>query len=94
MSEYDYNYPVQQPAKANGISVTALILGIVCFFCNPCSLVAPAAVICGIIGLATSKDRPKGMAIAGLILGACGILAQLLFDIIGILFSGGLTFFI
>lgn len=94
MSEYDYNYPVQQPAKASGVSITALILGIVCLFCNPCSLVAPAAVICGIIGLATGKGRPKGMAIAGLILGICGVLWQLAFDFIGIFWSAGLTFFI
>ena len=63
-----------QPSKTNGMSVASLVLGLVgiplCFLFVPSLL----AVIFGIVGLNQIKSNPtqsgRGLAIAGLILGA------------------------
>ena len=98
----DYNYnqepqyqapqPQPQPKKAKGVSVAALVCGITCFFCNPCYIVCLAAIICGIVGIATSKEEPKGMAIAGLCLGIAGIICQFIADAILSVFTMGTSF--
>ena len=85
---------VDAPKKASGVSVAALICGIVgVCCCNPFYLMNLAAVVLGIIGIATAKDRPKGMAIAGLILGISGVLVQIIGDLVITICSFGTGFF-
>lgn len=88
---------MEQTNKASGVSVAALICGIFGFFCSPFYLVNLAAIILGIVGLATANGRPKGMATAGLILGITGAIWQFVMDIILTIFTmgfGGISFFI
>ncbi len=58
------------PKPGSGLSITALVLGII-------GLIVPllgiAALVCGIIGL---KNQGRGMAIAGIVLGSLGILTS------------------
>ncbi|MBQ6823556.1 MAG: DUF4190 domain-containing protein [Clostridia bacterium] len=68
--------------KTNPVSIVSLICGIVGFCFNPFYFTTLAAIICGIVGIATAKNSPKGMAIAGLILGICATGCQVLFDIL------------
>lgn len=93
-----YNRPIyQEPIKkTNGVGIAALCCGIAGFFINPIYLVSLAAVILGIVGLCM-KGKSKGMAVAGLILGICACICQLIIDIIVTVFSFGIgfiTFFI
>lgn len=70
---YGAGYP-PQPGKTNGMSIASLVLGLVgvplCFLFVPSLL----AVIFGIVGLNQIKSDPnqrgRGMAIAGIVLGA------------------------
>jgi hypothetical protein len=60
-----------EPAKTDGVSVAALILGILC--CGPGSL------ILGFVGLSRTKGgkrKGRGMAIAGIVLGIIGLIAN------------------
>jgi len=87
-------YP-SQPAGASGRAVTALVLGIVAFFC--CHLSGPVAWILGAqerkaIRLGQSSPAGDGYAMAGMILGivATAILALgLVFAIIWLVAMGG-----
>ena len=82
------------PKKANGVSLASFICGVVgVCCCNPFYLMNIAAAILGIIGLATSKGRPKGMAIAGLCLGLGGLVLQGISDFVITLLTGGLGVF-
>ncbi len=76
------NYNYQAPQKESGVGVAAMICGIVSFLCNPFYLVVMAAVILGIVGIATANGRPKGMAITGLILGIVATGCQIIIDIL------------
>ena len=78
-----YAYP---PKPKTGMSVTALVLGIVGLVASPfpigsyvAILLAILAVIFGIIGL--RRRAGKGMAIAGLILGGLALLVSILMSI-------------
>ena len=82
--------PAAQPRLGpHGLSITSLVLGIIgmipCFW----AFLAPLALIFGIIALVLSKQppRPRGMAIAGTVLGACGLLLFIGMMVIGY-FSG------
>src|SRR4051794_10742673 len=73
------------PRQSNGFGITALILGICAFVLGLLPLVGFGswflgllAVIFGGIGV-TRKFRPKGLSIAGLILGAISIITSLAF---------------
>ena len=79
--------------KSNGVSVAALVCGIVSFCCcNPLYLVSVAAVVLGIVGL-TKKDSSNGMAIAGIILGALSVIICIIIDILLLPFTLGTSFF-
>lgn len=65
------------PAKKerNTLGLISLIVGIfstVC--CNPCLLGSIASIILGIFGITRANGKPKGFAIAGLILGSVSAL--------------------
>jgi hypothetical protein len=87
-------YP-SQPAGASGRAVTALVLGIVAFFC--CHLTGPVAWILGAqerkaIRLGQSPATGDGYALAGMILGivATAILAfGLIMAVIWLVAMGG-----
>ncbi len=79
-------YPPQQPApkttsQNNGVGLAAFICGIVCFLCNPFYLVCLAAIILGIVGVCQA-NKPKGFAIAGIVLGLAGSIVQIFIDIL------------
>jgi len=74
-----------------GISIAALVCGIVCFFFNPLYLVCLAAIVLGIVGLC--KPGSKSMAGWGLGLGIIGGIAQFALDLLITIFSFGLGFF-
>lgn len=60
----------QQPPSTDGVSVTALVTGLIC--CAPVSLVL------GFVGLRRTKGgqrKGRGMAIGGIVLGLLGLLA-------------------
>lgn len=83
---------MSQQSKNNGAGVASLICGIVGFFFNPLGLVPLAAIITGIVGIA-AKDKPKGMAIAGLILGLVAGCSQIFMDVFITAITAGLGFF-
>ena len=89
------NYvPTDAPKKASGVALAAFICGIVGICCcNPMYLMNLAAIVLGIVGIATAHDRPKGMAIAGLCMGIGGILLQFVADLLITIFSFGTGFF-
>lgn len=70
---YGGGYP-PQPGRTNGMSIASLVLGLVglplCFLLVPSLL----AVIFGFVGMSQIKNDPsqrgRGMAIAGVVLGA------------------------
>lgn len=73
-------YPVPPQKTANGMGVTALILGIIAIlvafipFVGILSFILGiGAVILGIFGM-RKKDRPRGTAIAGLVLGGLSLI--------------------
>lgn len=83
------------PEASNGLAITSLILGILAFLSGWFFLgliLGIAAVITGAIGL--KKKNGKGMAIAGIVTGALGALASLIFTIIFVisLAAGGALF--
>lgn len=76
-----YGYPQQPPApRGNGVGVAALVVGIVAIVVALIPLLGmvsfflgPIAVILGVIGLFL-KNRKKGMAITGIILGVLSVI--------------------
>jgi hypothetical protein len=61
-------FPYNHPAPVNGLAITALVLGILCFL-------PLVGLILGVVALAQIKkkgERGKGMAIAGMILSGIG----------------------
>ena len=74
------------------IAIAALICGGVGFIFNPMYLVTLAAIILGIMGIVNAKDGPKGMAIAGLVLGCIALPIQLVTDTILSVFTFGASF--
>lgn len=79
-TEAAYGYPQQPPApRGNGLGVAALVVGIVAIVLSLIPLLGmvafflgPIAVILGLIGVFL-KNRKKGMAITGIILGVLAI---------------------
>lgn len=63
-----------RPRESNGMATAALVLGVMSLLCTVFSGIP--AVICGVIGLnrASRTGTGKGLAIAGIVLGAIGIL--------------------
>ena len=83
-----YNMPANQNTKdKGGFAVASLVLGIVSYVaCCVGPITQILAVIFGIIGIKSSK---KGLAIAGIILGALGIVLSIVIFILS--FISGLT---
>ena len=79
-----------KPPKANGFSVAALTCGIISFLLNPLYLTSLGAIVLGIIGISKAKDRSKGLAITGLVLGGCALAFQIALDSVLSVFSTGL----
>jgi hypothetical protein len=74
-----YGAPGGQPPKTDGMSVAALVSGLLC--CAPVSLVL------GFIGLGRTKGgqrKGRGMAIAGIVLGLLGLVAWVGIAIAGV----------
>lgn len=89
---YTPAYEAEESPKASGVCVASLICSLVAFIFNPLSLLHIVGIVLGIVGCATSGNRPKGMAIAGIILGCICILWQGIIDIILSVFTFGLSF--
>lgn len=87
-------YPPQAPQKqSNGCAVASLVCGIIAFLCfNPMYLISITAIVLGIVGV-SKHDSSKGMATAGIILGAVSIVTSFIMDLIVTIFSFGLGFF-
>lgn len=74
--QYGGTNPYEQTStKGNGVAIASLvcgILGLVACCCSPIINlpISIAALVCGIMGV---KSQNKGMAIAGIVLGAVGI---------------------
>jgi len=77
--------------KASGLAITALVLGIVGVVCSWVIVLnfalGIAALVIGIIefkkiGAGTSSPKGKGMALAGIILGAVAIFAAIIYVIV------------
>ena len=84
--------PMPEKQQKNGISIAALVCGIISFCCcNPLYLVSIAAIILGIVGM-SKNDGSKGMAVAGLILGAVSIIFCLIVDLVTIPLTMGFGF--
>ena len=97
MENFDNNQiytSIPEEKKVSSVcSIIALVCGIVAYFFNPCYLPCLAAVILGIVGLCR-KESLKGMAIAGIILGAVAVPAQIIADTIITILTAGLGFFV
>lgn len=69
----------ENPAKTDGMSIAAMVCGILCYFVPYVGIIlAILAIVFGGIGMRRTRNNPelkgKGMAIAGLVLGILGIL--------------------
>lgn len=77
------------PSRVNSNALASLICGCVGLSC--CQLVSIAGLICGVIALSQLKDNPekegRGMAIAGIVLSAVGLLAVLGTGLLLVIFS-------
>ena len=84
---------VYEEKKVSGVAIAALICGCVGFLINPFYLVSIAAIVLGIVGLAL-PNRPKGMALAGLLTGIGSAVCQFVLDLVLSVFTMGLSFFV
>ena len=73
--------------KGSGICVASLVCSLVAFFiCDPLCAVCLTAIVLGIIGLCGNYSG-KGMAVAGVCVGA----VDLIIEVISAIFSLGIT---
>ncbi len=77
-------YPVQNPQDGKGFAIASLVLGIVSFFCFA-FIAGTLGIVFGVV--AKNKGYKGGMATAGIVCGAIGIVLWILMMIGGILFS-------
>ena len=85
--------PTGNNAPGKGLSIAALVCGIVAFFLNPLYLVGIAAIVCGIVGMNKKGNPSRTMAIVGLSLGAGATVWQIGNDILLTVFTAGLGAF-
>lgn len=88
MADNNYQAPVPAPApQKNGMAIGALIAGIAAFVLSCVPILGfgggIAGIVCGILGM---KKGPtgKGMCIAGIILGALGIVGAIIWMVVGV----------
>jgi hypothetical protein len=82
-----YGSPVQQKSTTNGLAVAALVVGILSlpfgFACGSGVLFGIAAIVLGFLGRKKANDemggQGAGMALAGIITGALGLLISVAF---------------
>ncbi|GAA2824161.1 DUF4190 domain-containing protein [Crossiella cryophila] len=90
---YQQGYPQAYPQqKTNGMSVAALVCGIIPFFILPV-----LGIIFGAVALNQIKqtgDQGRGMALAGLVVGCVWVGLFLLFFLIPLLFVGSVPFLV
>lgn len=79
--EYNYNPEPVVPQTEKTIGLVSLILGAVGFIINPLYGLSIAAIITGIVGIATAGGRPKTKATIGLVLGIVSLLSQCALDL-------------
>ena len=91
----DEHYQYQpEEKKSNGVSIAALVCGLLSLCCcNPMYLVSLAAIVLGIVGISQKNSSNKGMAITGLVLGSLAIVVSIIVDIILLPFTLGTSFF-
>ncbi|MDX3378503.1 DUF4190 domain-containing protein [Streptomyces sp. ME02-6991-2A] len=89
--QYGAQYGAPEPARSNGFAVTALVLGLLAclFFWTVAGglLLGLLALVFGILGALRARQGRaprKGMAIAGAVLGALGLIGSAIVLIIGI----------
>ncbi|MEW2067859.1 DUF4190 domain-containing protein [Streptomyces sp. NPDC007346] len=89
--QYGAQYGAPEPARSNGFAVTALVLGLLAclFFWTVVGglLLGLLALVFGILGALRARQGQaprKGMAIAGAVLGALGLIGSVIVLIIGI----------
>ena len=74
-----------QEKKSNGVSIASFVCGLVSLCCcNPMYLVSLAAVILGIVGITQKNNPNKGMAIAGIIIAAVGVVLSIVITILSL----------
>ncbi len=85
-SHFDRPLPYNAAPQPNGSGTASLVLGIIALVCSFIPIVgllswllAPAALITGVIGL---NREPKGSAIAGLVTGGIALLMCILWVVI------------
>jgi hypothetical protein len=70
----------------NGLAIASLVVGIVSFFIGLYGAVGVVAIILGVIALRQVRERGqrgRGLAIAGIILGAVGAILTIVFLVVG-----------
>lgn len=87
-------YTPDPKKQENTPALVSLICGIAGFVINPLYLVSLTAFIAGIVGIVGAKGRPKGKAVAGMLLACSAFAVQLVVDFILAFFTFGLSFFI
>ena len=86
--------PAEKP-KLHGVALAAIICAGVGFFFNPLSLVLPAAIVLGIIGLIITKGTTnKLLSGLGLGIGVVAMAVQFIVDLLLSVFTFGLSFLI
>ncbi len=81
-----YGQPYQQPAQSKGLAVASLVLGIVSLFLFGI-IAGPLAIIFGALRVKPGSAG-RGMAIAGIILGALGIIGYIvLLSVLGHMYA-------
>ncbi len=77
--------PMPVPADRRGLAIASLVLGIISlcgaifWFCG-----GPLAIVAVVLGVLSRNSTARGMATAGIILGAIGILLAIVFVILTI----------
>ncbi len=86
-----YNMPPMQEENTT-VCILSLVFGILSIIgCNCCYLFSIAAIVLGIVGIVQGGSK-KGMAIAGLICGALGLVIWPIIDTILAPFTGLLSY--
>lgn len=81
-----YAPPAGAAGRMNGLAIASLVVGIVSFFIGLYGAVGVVAIILGVIALRQVRERGqrgRGLAIAGIILGAVGAILTIVFLVVG-----------